>query len=693
MRISGSRLLLVVGVLAGCFAGVAGAQAVSGAATNVPDKADVLPSLDKRLMDTSADPCVDFATYACGNFSKVHPIPQDRSEFDSFDLLIERNEPILRSLLENVAANNSSRSANEQKIGDFYATCMDTETIEKRGLTPLQTELERIAALKDKSELTDLLARYQLINVNAFIGMGVVQDFKDATREVIMVDQAGLGLPERDYYFRTDEAGETTRKQYVQHIANTLKLMGEPEDRASVDARKVMDLETALARVSMDVTSRRDPKNIYHPMPIAKLTSLTPQVEWTRLLASMGAANVDNVIVTVPEFFTGLQQVIESTDLETIKTYLRWQLINSVDSTTLPKAFDDENFDFYGIKLNGQPAQRARWKRCVDATDGAVGQALGELYVASQFPESSKAFTLQMVHDIEAALDGEIDILDWMGAETKVKAKAKLHKVANKIGYPDHWRDYTKLEIVRGDAVGNSWRADEFESRRQLAKIGKPVDRGEFGMTPPTVNAYYNDSMNDINFPAGILQAPFYEPGAPDAQNYGHIGAVVGHELTHGFDDQGAKFDGDGNLTDWWTAEDEKKFNAMTDCEVSEYGSFTAVEDVKLNGKLTLGENTADNGGLRLALLAFLADAKRKNIDLTSKQDGYTPVQQFFLAYGQNWCGTMRPEQIRLQVQTNPHSPDLFRIKGVVQNMPEFGQAFGCKAGQPMMPANACHVW
>ncbi len=506
------------------------------------------------------------------------------------------------------------------------------------------------------------------------------------------MDQAGLGLPERDYYFRTGDAAETTRKQYVEHIAKMLKLMGEPEESAKADARKVMELETALAKVSMDVTSRRDPKNVYHPMTVDKLSGLTPRIEWPRLFASIHSP-VDEVIVGNPDFFTGLQKIVEATDLDTIKVYLRWQLIHSTDMTVMPRELNDEEFDFYGRKLNGQPEQRARWKRCVDATDGAIGEALGRLYVAEYFPQSSKQYTVQMVRDIEDALDREIDALDWMGGETKVKAKAKLHKVANKIGYPDKWRDYSTLKIARGDALGNQWRAVEFENRRQFAKIGKPVDRGEFGMTPPTVNAYYSASMNDINFPAGILATPFYDPGATDAENYGHVGAIVGHELTHGFDDQGSKFDGDGNMADWWTPEDEKKFNAMTDCVVQEYGAFTAIDDAKVNGKLTVGENAADNGGLRIAFLAFLADAKRKGIDITAKQDGFTPVQQFFLAYGQNWCAEVRPEQVRTQVQTDPHAPDRFRIDGVVQNMQEFGQAFGCKKGQPMMPQNACHVW
>jgi putative endopeptidase len=651
------------------------------------------PGLDTRFMDTTADPCVDFFQYACGNFTKVYPIPNDRSDYDAFSIMSDYSEVVLHAMLETAAAGGANRTPNEQKIGDFYASCTDADAIDRNGLKPLQPELERIAALKSKDELPELFAHYQLINDTAWFSYGEQQDFTDARKQIAIVDQAGLGLPERDYYLRTGDVAEKTRTQYVQHITNILKLMGEPESKAAADAQKIMQLETALAKASMDITSRRDPKNIYHLMPVSQLATLAPGIAWDRFFKATGTPPVSELNVANPDFLKAMNALLVSTDLETLKTYLLWQLVHATDRYVLPKAFDDEIFDFYRRKLGGQPEQRARWKRCVQATDGALGEALGQVYVAQEFPPSSKQATVQMVHDIEAAMDQDLDTLDWMSPATKAKAKVKLHAVADKIGYPDHWRDYSKLTVVRGDAFGNAQRAVEFENRRELAKIGQPVDRGEWGMSPPTINAYYNPSMNDINFPAGILEAPLYDPHATDAENYGHIGGIVGHELTHGFDDQGRQFDANGNLSDWWTPEDAKKFEEKTDCEVKEYDSFVAVADVKLNGKLTLGENTADNGGLRLAYIAFLADAKRKSIDLTSKQDGYTPLQQFFVGFGQNWCGSTRPEQLRLQVQTDPHSPQRFRANGVVQNMAEFGQAFGCKPGQPMMPVNACRVW
>jgi putative endopeptidase len=678
---------LVIGAL---LCALAAAQSKSAA----PDQQKPLPpGLDERFLDTSADPCVNFFQYACGNFTKYYPIPNDRSGYGTGTMIFEHNEYVLHTMLESVAAGGAGHTSNQQKTGDYFAACMDTSAIDQKGLKPFQPELERIAALKDKHELTPLLAHYQLINVNAFLGLGEQQDFKDASQQIAAADQGGLGLPERDYYFRTGDAAETTRKQYVQHITSTLKLLGESDSEAESDAQTIFQLETALAKASMDITSRREPKNVYHLMEVADLQKMTPNLNWTSLLSESRFPSVKQINVTNPDFFKALNTLLDSTDLKTIKAYLRWQMIASADSIALPKALDEETFDFRGHKLRGQPEQQARWKRCVQATDGALGEAVGQVYVTQEFPPSSKAATLQMVHDIENAMDQDVDTLDWMSPETKARAKIKLKAIADKIGYPDHWRDYSKLIVERDDVYGNTQRAAIFENLRQIDKIGKPVDRGEWGMTPPTVNAYYNPSMNDINFPAGILQSPFYNPKATDAENYGHIGGIVGHELTHGFDDQGRQFDGKGNLSDWWTPEDGKKFEEKADCTVKEYGNFVAVDDAKVNGKLTLGENTADNGGLRLAFIAFLADAERKNIDLNQKQDGFTPIQQFFLGHGQNWCGSTRPEQLRLQVQTDPHSPREFRVNGVVQNIPEFGKAFGCKVGQPMMPPNVCRVW
>jgi endothelin-converting enzyme/putative endopeptidase len=675
-------------LLAAC--GTVGYAQTSSAQNEKPER---VPGLVPAFIDKTADPCTDFFKYACGNFSKLHPIPPDRSGFGIGSMLFDYNQSILQSILDKAAAGGASRSANEQKIGDYYASCMDTAQIDREGLKGLQPEFDRIAALKSKDQLAPLLAHFQLTNVNALIGFGEQQDFGDARKQIAIVDQGGLGLPEKDYYLRTGADDEKLRQQYVEHIASMFKLLGEPDAKAAEDAKKVMDLETTLAKNSLDITSQRNPKNVYHMMPVSDLEKLAPAINWTAFFRDSGTPPVNELNVTYPPFFKALNELIQSTDLDTIKTYLKWQLINSTPGTALPAKFDDAHFDFYGKVLSGQQQQQPRWKRCAQATDGALGEALGQVYAQQAFPPSSKAATQQMVRDIEAAMDQDLDSLDWMSADTKAKAKDKLHAIANKIGYPDKWRDYSNLKVVRGDALGNVDRAMEFESHRQLNKIGKPVDKGEFGMSPPTVNAYYNPSMNDINFPAGILQPPFYDPNATDAENYGHVGAVVGHELTHGFDDEGRQFDGNGNLKDWWTEEDGKKFDAKADCEVKEYSDFAVDGGVHVNGKLTLGENTADNGGLRLAYMALLADAQRKNLNMEEKQGGYTPVQQFFLAFGQNWCGELRPQRARMQVQTDPHSPQEFRVNGVVRNMPEFGQAFGCKQGQPMEPENMCRVW
>ncbi|MBT9331732.1 M13 family metallopeptidase [Paracidobacterium acidisoli] len=649
-----------------------------------------IPGFDSSAMDTTADPCNDFYQYACGNFAKLHPIPSDMPMFDQFINLYEYNVQALHGLIEKAAATHAPAGSNEQKIGDYYQACLDTSAIDSHGVAPLEPELKSIDGLTSKQQLPELIAHLNKVGVGVFFDFGSQQDFKDATKEIAYIDQSGLGLPEKDYYFRTDAKSVEIRKQYVQHLANMLHLLGDPEAKASAEAQQIMDLETALAKVSMGNVERRDPENIYHMMAVSAVSSSAPAIDLRQYIHWMGAPAVDELNVTVPGFFTGLSQTIDSTSLDTIKSYLRAHLADSF-ADRLPHAFDEENFDFYSRKLTGTPEQSARWKRCVNGVDGSLGEALGKLYVQQYFTPDMKSATLGMVHDIEGAMDKDLDQLDWMSPDTKVKAKEKLHAVADKIGYPDKWRDYSKLDIKAGDALGNTLRARAFETAYQLDKIGKPVNRDEWQMTPPTINAYYDDSMNDINFPAGILQPPFYDPHASAASNYGHIGAIVGHELTHGFDDQGAKFDAKGNLHNWWTPEDKKNFDERTACVSGEYGQFTAVDDVKVNGKLTLGENTADNGGLRLAYMALLA---RTALTPGAAANGkFTPEQQFFLGYAQNWCTNERPEFLRMLANVDPHSPDALRVKGVLVNMPEFSHAFSCKTGQPMDPAKKCRVW
>ncbi|MFT3697780.1 MAG: M13 family metallopeptidase [Kofleriaceae bacterium] len=677
------------------FVGMSLATAVMAQPAPEPIPA-LVPGLDARFIDRAADPCTDFFKYACGKFSTVYPIPNDQSSWGAGAVLGEHTEAVLHAMLEKAAGPARARSEAEAKIGDYYATCMNTAAIDKKGLSPFKVDLDKITALKTKADIVSVVGRNQVLNNAAFVALYEQQDYADASKQIAVIDQAGLGLPERDYYVRTGDAADKTRKQYVEHVTNMLKLSGESAAQAATDAKAVFAFETELAKLSMDITSRRDPHNTYHVMSVADAAKLMPALSLDKLLSVAQVPKIDTINVGNPDFMKGMNGLIEKTGLDVIKAYLRWQLIASIDSTALPSALDKERFAFFGKTLRGAPEQRVRWKRCVAATDAALPELLGQVYVAQEFPAANKAATLQMIHDIETAMDADIDTLDWMSATTKTRAKAKLKLVAEKIGYPDKWRDYSKVTVARDDAYGNWQRSILVENARQFAKIGQPIDRGEWLMSPPTIDAYYNPSMNDINFPAGILQSPFYDPSASDALNYGHAGAVIGHELTHGFDDQGRQFDGKGNLADWWSGDDGKKFDKKAQCTVDEYSSFVAVDDVHVNGKLTLGENTADNGGLRLAYQAFLIDAKRKHIDVTKKQaNGFTPAQEFFLGHGQNWCGETRPEQVRLQVQTDPHSPREFRVNGVVRNMPDFAKAFSCKANAPMAPAPAqvCRTW
>jgi endothelin-converting enzyme/putative endopeptidase len=651
-----------------------------------------IPGFDTTSIDTAVNPCDDFYKFACGKFAANHPIPPDQAGVDGFYALFNVNTQSLNGILNKAAAGGATRSPDEQKIGDYYKACMDTSAIDAKGLTPMQPLLHEIDAITNKSQLPTLIGKLQRMGINVFFGYGQQQDLTDATKQIAVIAQDGLGLPEKDYYLRTGAKDETLRQQYVAHVAKMLTLSGSTPAQAQKDATSIMAMETELAKASMGVTEMRDPEKTYHLQPIATFEASLHGINFTEFEDAIHSPHVTELNNATPEYFPALLHEIHTTDLETLKAYMRYHVLTVV-AGRLPKQFDDENFDFYGRKLRGQPEQAPRWKRCSNSVNGALGEALGKVYVEKYFAGDSKARMLQMVHDIEAAMDSDIDQLAWMSDATKVRAKEKLHLVSNKIGYPEKWRDYTKLEVKPDDALGNSLRANEFENDRQLNKIGKPVDRDEWQMTPPTVNAYYDPSMNNINFPAGILQPAFYDPKEDDAVNYGHIGAVIGHELTHGFDDQGRKFDGKGNLSDWWTAADTKNFETRTDCLVNEYGDFTAVDDVKVNGKLTLGENTADNGGLVLAYMAYLDRAKKEGVDLQTKKDGYTSPQRFYIAYAQNWCENSRPESVRAQVLTDPHSPDHFRANGAIVNQPGFAEAFGCKKGTPMVPVNSCRVW
>jgi endothelin-converting enzyme/putative endopeptidase len=507
--------------------------------------------------------------------------------------------------------------------------------------------------------------------------------------EMAIVDQGGMGLPDRDYYTRDDAKSVELRKQYVEHVGKMAALAGAPPEQANAAAQNVIQLETALAKNALDAVSRRDPNKIYHKLSTAELQALTPQFQWPQYFTGIGAPPIYALNVTEPEFFKALGQTLASTPIGEIKSYLRWHLAHA-SATVLSKGFVDENFRFYGTALTGAKELRPRWKRCVQYTDTDLGEALGQAFVKEAFGPQAKADTLRMVHELEGALETDINSLSWMTEATKKEAQVKLHAISNKIGYPEKWRDYSGLNIVRGDALGNSQRSNAFEFHRQLNKIGKPVDKNEWSMTPPTVNAYYNPLENNINFPAGILQPPFYSAKADAAVNFGGAGAVIGHEMTHGFDDQGRQFDARGNLKDWWTPADAKAFDERAQCFVDEYSSFTAVDDVKVNGKLTLGENTADNGGLRIALMAYLSRAAKEP---AATLDGFTAEQRVFLGWGQVWCENVRPERARMLAQTNPHSPGHYRVNGVVSNMPEFQKAFSCKAGAPMVRPTQCRVW
>lgn len=647
------------------------------------------PGFDVKYLDRSVDPCANFYKFSCGGWIAANPLPPDQARFGRFDALQDRNREILRNVLEMAMVGRPGRTALEQKIGDMYAACMDEKTVDAKGIAPLKPDLDRIAALMDKKQLAELAASLFRIGTPVFFNFSSEQDAKDSTKEIAGLDQGGLGLPDRDYYFKTDPTSVMLRKQYLEHVTKMFELLGTPPAEAAQKAQAVMTIETALAEGSFDRITRRDPEKVYHKMTLKELEALAPGFDWNAFFKSAGAPAIQSLDVSVPPFVKAFQGVLDKSSLDDLKAYLTWHLVHS-SAPLLPQAFVEENFNFYAKILRGQKEMRPRWKRCVDLVDGQIPDALGKIFVQKTLGEQGKQRTQKMVAEIERALAANIMSLDWMSPKTKHEALVKLHAIANKIGDKAHWLDYANVKIARDDLYGDSSRASAFELARQLGKIGKPVDKTDWQMSQPTVNAYYDPQENDVNFPAGILQPPFYDNKMDDAVNYGGIGAVIGHELTHGFDDQGRQFDAKGNLRDWWTEADAKAFRERADCLVKQYDGYVAVDDVHVSGKLTLGENTADNGGLRLAYRALMDSLAGKE---PAPIDGFTAQQRFFLGFAQIWCENETPESKRQLALTNPHAPAEFRVNGAVSNMAEFRTAFGCKEGQPMAPVLSCRVW
>ena len=670
----------------------ASAVALLGCSTEPEATAPAVPTaslavIDPSLIDVSVDPCHDLYRYACGGWIKANPIPPDQAVYGRFNELNIHNRDKLHQILDAALAQPTE---SDRKVADYYGACLDEAGIEAKGLDPLKPALTRIDALKSKKDLPALIAHLHEIGVDALFGFGSQPDFKDATRNIAGLGAGGLGLPDKDYYFKTDPKSVQQRADYEAHIARTLVLAGTPSNQAARQAKEILALETALAKHALDRVQRRDPASIYHKQPVHQLDRLAPHFAWAAYIKDSGAPEFAELNVTEPDFIKGLDQVIAGTSLPVLKSYLRWQLLRDA-APMLPKAFVDENFAFYGKTMKGTKELEPRWRRCVNATDAAMGEALGKLYVEKYFGPEAKERMELLIGDLRAAYAKDLQALPWMGEETKKRALEKLQAMVDKIGYPAKWRDYSSLDVKRNDALGNDFRASAFETRRQLNKIGQPVDRGEWSQTPPTVNAYYSSLHNDINFPAGILQPPFFDATADDAANYGAIGAVIGHEMTHGFDDKGREFDKNGNLNDWWTADDAKNFESRVQCLSDQAGAFVAVDDVKQNGKLTLGENTADNGGLHIAYAAYKARIAGQP---ETKIAGYTPDQRFFLAFAQKWCTNMTPEAARLQALTNPHPMPEFRVDGVVSNVAEFAKAFNCPADAAMVRGEkACRVW
>jgi endothelin-converting enzyme/putative endopeptidase len=649
------------------------------------------PSLEPAFIDRSVDPCVDFWRYSCGHWNQLNPIPPDQARWSVYGKMAQENQQFLWGVLEQAAKPVAARSANERKIGDFFGACMDEMAVEKAGAAPLKSTLDAIAGLSSLKDLPPLLARIHLQSArsDAIFGFGSNQDFANSEQVIAFATAGGLGLPDRDYYTKTDPKSEETRAKYLEHVARMFELLGDAPAAARTEAQTVMEMETALAKASLTQVELRDPYKQFHKMTRAKLAAITPSFGWARYWKASGLAPKGMVNVTEPAFFAEVERQLKARPIAEWKTYLRWQVAHN-RAPYLSAAFVQQDFDFFSKYLHGVKAPPPRWKRCVRLVDQDLGEALGQVFVAKTFTGDVKGQALAMVTEIEKAMEADLRQLPWMSDATRQKALEKLHTMVNKIGYPDKWRDYSGLRIEPGDFAGNVERATEFESRRQLDKIGKPVDRKEWLMTPPTVDAYYNGQTNDMNFPAAVLQPPLFDAKMDDAPNYGNTGGTIGHELTHGFDDEGRQFDAKGNLKDWWTPSDADEFIKRATCISDQYSQYTVVDEVKINGKLTLGEDVADLGGLILAYNAWQSATAAKKLEPIG---GFTPQQRFFIGFAQWDCGDERPESKRANAITDPHSPSEYRINGVVGNMPEFARAFSCKAGQPMVRAQACRVW